>query len=95
MSEYTYTQRCLCMQHVLFDIIQLPHQSGIVGRNETATLCMHGHQLSRQLDIASTASVTHASTWDSSLHFSVPSVLHSSEHSGGTWRFLRACCWFG
>ena len=60
MSEYTCTQRCLCMQHVLFDSIQLPHQSGIVGHNETATLRLNGHQLSRQLDITSTASVRHA-----------------------------------
>ena len=48
------------MQHVLFDSIQLPHQSGIVGHNETATLRLNGHQLSRQLDITSTASVRHA-----------------------------------
>ena len=55
------------MQHVLFDSIQLPHQSGIVGHNATATLRLQGHQLSRQLDIASIASVKHANKFVSPL----------------------------
>ena len=55
------------MQHVLLDSIQLPHQSGIVGHNATATLRLQGHQLSRQLDIASIASIRHANKFVSPL----------------------------